>query len=309
MMDMNKKDERIIWAATRSALENGHKKNMRNGASGVRYWDLFEKGLTLLVWLLKLVRLYDRGHHQALDVKIEKHQLTYSELPESFNNFRILHLSDLHLDADPETTASIIKAINQLEYDLCVMTGDFRLKTHGRYKQLVPLLQKLVQNIQAKSGIYATLGNHDTYRMVADFEALGINVLCNETINLTKGAHQIALTGTDDVHYYFTENAIDCLENTPDGFKIALVHSPELYDVASENKYNLYLCGHTHGGQICLPGGKALLIHLYNGKHLSKGLWKNKDMIGYTSEGCGTSGIPIRFNSQSEITLFTLQKG
>jgi hypothetical protein len=87
-----------------------------------------------------------------------------------------------------------------------------------------------------------------------------------------------------------------------------LVHSPELFDLAAVNGYKLYLCGHTHGGQICLPGGIPVIRHLYNGKKYYRGLWQYNGMKGYTSEGCGTSGIPIRYNSHSEVTLFTLKQ-
>lgn len=308
MVNNNKKEDRIIWAATRSVLENGHKKNKRNGAVGIRYWDLFEKSLWAYVWLLKKTGLYNRGHKLALDVRLTEISLNYPELPEGFNNFKILHLTDLHLDTDIHTVDSIIHSIKNIKCDLCVMTGDFRMKTHGRYSQIIPLLKKLVKNIHADYGIYATLGNHDTYLMVREFEAMGINVLCNETVEIDKNKHKIILSGCDDVHYYFTDNAIQCLENSGDGFKIACVHSPELYDIAAGQMYRLYLCGHTHGGQICLPNGKPIFKHLYNGKKYVKGLWHFENMTGYTGQGCGTSGIPIRFYSQSEVAVFTLNK-
>ena len=306
MMNMKKPDDRIIWADTRSALENGHKKNKRNGTISIRYRDLFEKGLPLFAWFFKKTVWYQKGHKLALNIELIEHQLNYPDLPGAFHHFRILHLTDLHLDTDPKIVDAIILAIQNSTYDLCVITGDFRMKTHGQFQNMMPNLQKLLKNISAEQGIYATLGNHDSFLMVREFEALGIKVLCNETVALEKNNQQIILTGIDDVHYYFTDNAIRCLESSPAGFKMALVHSPELFDIAAENLYNLYLCGHTHGGQICLPGGKPIFTHLHNGKAYVKGLWKKEDMVGYTGQGCGNSGIPIRFHSQSEVTIFEL---
>ena len=87
--------------------------------------------------------------------------------------------------------------------------------------------------------------------------ALGIDMLINETRTLKRGAAEIHVTGTDDVHYYYTEAARVALEIAPDGFKVALIHSAELADVAGDAGFSLYLAGHTHGGQISLPGGTA----------------------------------------------------
>jgi hypothetical protein len=75
------------------------------------------------------------------------------------------------------------------------------------------------------------------------------------------------------------------------------------------NGYRFYLCGHTHGGQICLPGGYPVIRHLRYGRKYYRGLWRYRKMIGYTSQGCGTIGIPIRFNTVSEVTLAKLLKG
>jgi len=116
------------------------------------------------------------------------------------------------------------------------------------------------------------------------------------------------VTGVDDVHYYYTDMALEALEATPDGFKVALVHSPEIYDLAEEHGYALYLAGHTHGGQITLPNGRPIITHLNSGKHLAAGLWQHKTMTGYTSNGVGVSGLPVRYNTRGEISLITLKK-
>lgn len=300
--------DKIIWAASRLAIESSQKKNKRNGSTGVRHWQLFEKLLAIFVSVLKIVHLYDRGINNALNIKVKQFPLAYGNLPPAFNNFKILHLTDLHLDGNPKIASVIAQLIKTLEYDICVITGDFRMKNHGSVKNIFHPLKKLVEHIKAPHGIYATLGNHDSYLLADGFEKMGINLLTNESFEIKKDESSLVFTGVDDVHYYFTDNAIYCLEHAPKGFKIALVHSPEMYDVAAENNYSLYLCGHTHGGQICLPNGTPIFTHLYNGNKFIRGFWQHKQLLGYTSEGCGTSGIPIRFNSESEITLFTLKQ-
>jgi len=297
-----------IWAHTRSVLENDQLKNMRNGVKSRSYWKLFEYLLTNFSIGLKLFGLYDKGHRRALDIKINKITLEFDNLPQSFNGYKILQLSDLHLDSDMQLSQIITERIQTLNYDLCVMTGDYRLAAYGGFKNIIRPLRNIINSIRAKDGIYAILGNHDTYLMVEEFEKMGINFLNNQSIDIINTSDKISITGTDDVHSYFTDQAVVEMEKKNDAFKIALVHSPELYDVAADNNYSLYLCGHTHGGQICLPNGKALIAHLYNGKEYIKGLWKYKQMYGYTSTGCGTSGIPVRINSDSEITLFELKQ-
>lgn len=301
-------ENRIIWAAARSALESSQKKNKRNGSTGVRHWELFEKLLSSFIGVLKVFRLYQKGLDNALAIQLKSIKLQFPSLPPSFNGLRILHLTDLHLDGNPAIIEVIHSLLEQVTYDICFITGDFRMENHGSVKAIFSPLRQLIAKINPPLGIYATLGNHDSYLMVDELEQMGIKILTNETIAIKKGNDEIIITGIDDVHYYFTDNAIKSMEFSPQGFKIALVHSPEMYDIALQNNYDLYLCGHTHGGQICLPGGKPVFKHLYNGSDLIKGLWQKGTLTGYTSQGCGTSGIPIRFNSISEITIFELKK-
>ncbi len=142
----------------------------------------------------------------------------------------------------------------------------------------------------------------------APLEKNGIIVLTNETVNISRNKESLAITGIDDPHYYYTDTASEALNEKIPGFKIVAVHTPELYDIAAENNYDLYLCGHTHGGQVALPGGYPIITHVYTGKRFYRGPWKYRDMRGYTNQGCGVVGIPVRFNTISEIAMLTLQK-
>ena len=77
----------------------------------------------------------------------------------------------------------------------------------------------------------------------------------------------------------------------------------------SRSDFDLLLGGHTHGGQVCLPGGLPLVTHCQNGRRYAAGLWRHGGMVGYTSRGVGVSGLPVRFNSRGELTLITLRRG
>ena len=154
----------------------------------------------------------------------------------------------------------------------------------------------------------AVLGNHDPTDMVRPLEELGFEVLLNCSITLQRGTDEIVVTGLDDVHRFFTHNALNALLQAPEGFRIALVHSAEVADHAAAASYSLYLCGHTHGGQICLPNGRPIVTHLRRCRHASAGIWSERTMIGYTSCGLGVGDVPLRFNCRAEVAVITLHR-
>lgn len=280
----------------------------RRGTNG--YWIYKFKHQAILVFgaLLKATGLFKFGYKNARDIHVRQRVISPRALPEAFNGYRILHLSDLHLDSFEGLGESIAHAIAPLSYDLCVITGDFRSARHGQYKQVLPPLRRILSAVTATNGTYAVLGNHDTQAMSGDIEALGIHLLTNQSVSLARGNQRVFLTGVDDPHDYYTEAAMECMEDPIDGFRILLAHSPELYRLAAANSFGLYLCGHSHGGQICLPGGRPLMTCLDTGKQFFKGLWHYRGMIGHTSTGCSTVKIPIRFNCRPEVTVLTLKQ-
>ena len=125
---------------------------------------------------------------------------------------------------------------------------------------------------------------------------------------MRRGGQAIALTGIDDVHRYYTPAADAALAAlAADACGIVLAHSPEMAGEAAAAGYSLYLCGHCHGGQICLPGGRPLLTHLSRHRDLYAGLWRQGEMWGYTSMGAGLANPPVRFNCPGEVTEFRLR--
>ena len=233
--------------------------------------------------------------------------LEFPDLPPAFDGYRILHLTDLHLDHVDGTAEAAAELISGLAMDLCVITGDIRDSVHAPVRPVVDRLAHLLAPIRPADGMFGILGNHDSAAMVEPLEAIGVRMLCNEIAYLRRGTDLIHITGLDDVHRFHTEAAHVALDDAPDGFGIALVHSPEIADRAAE-KHRLYLTGHTHGGQICLPGGRPLMTGLKRHKAFVSGLWRHGDMIGYTSRGVGASVIPLRMNCQGEVALITLRR-
>lgn len=304
---ISNKLKREAWLERRKGLEQ-KKSKFKLKFNDKKHLSIIDICIEIFGVILRLCGIYQQGIKNAKQIKLKQIELSFKNLPESFHNYKILHLTDLHIDTIVGLEDILVNKIKEVNCDICFWTGDYRKYTSGAYKHIFPALQKITQNTHTKDGIYAILGNHDSYKMVAPLEALGINLLINESVKVKKGEEEILITGTDDPHYYPSEHHIAALNTQKAQFKIALVHSPELFEEAANNNYNLYLCGHTHAGQICLPGGFPPIKNLKRGRDYVKGQWKYRDMMGYTSAGCGASGLPVRYNCHGEITVIQLKK-
>ena len=297
---------RQAWAARRAQMETRDEKHTPFGLR-TRHWGEFKRLLLIFGFLLRTSRLFGAGIRRARDVRLVERELRFANLPAAFDGYRLLHLTDLHLDGLPQLDDAIAGLARGKPVDLSVWTGDYRFRVHGAYEQVLPGIAKILGAISASDGHVATLGNHDPAALVGPLEQLGLRVLTNETVTIRRGADTLHVTGLDDVHYFYTDAAAAALAGAPTGFRIALVHSPEAAPLAAGAGYALYLCGHTHGGQVCLPGGMPILTNSALHWRHAWGLWRRGDMLGYTSNGAGTSGLPVRFFSRGEVTLLTLR--
>jgi predicted MPP superfamily phosphohydrolase len=130
----------------------------------------------------------------------------------------------------------------------------------------------------------------------------------NEADTIVRGGQRIHIAGIDDAHFYRADNIEKAAANIPqDEFSILLTHTPEIYRQAAHAGFNLLLSGHTHGGQICLPGGIPITLDSVLPRRLGSGPWRHHGMHGYTSVGAGSSVVPVRFNCRPEITLHYLE--
>jgi uncharacterized protein len=297
-----------MWAGNRLWMETQNLVTKRYGGKRRQHWQALLLLVRTFGWGLKRIGQYERGFRNAARVVLREHEVHLPRLPPAFDGFQVLHISDPHFDGMPGLEETILALLGDRTFDLCVFTGDYRTELHGPFRAVMDALQRLVQGIHSRHGFLGVLGNHDDCHMVAPMEKMGIRMLINENVVLSRGTDRLRVVGTDDVHYYYTDQSLHALEVARDDFTIALVHSPELYDAAEQAGVALYLCGHTHGGQVCLPGGRAIVKHLRRGRHLPSGHWVHGRMQGMTNVGAGTSGIPVRFNSESEILALRLRR-
>lgn len=219
----------------------------------------------------------------------------------------MLHLSDLHLDMAADMPEVLGKAVRDLDYDLCVITGDLRARTFGDSDSAVQAMHEFRQYL--KGPVYAVLGNHDSIMMVPALEQMDIKVLLNEAVPLSKANDTIYLAGIDDPHYFRADNLERASEQIPDDtVTILLAHSPEIYRHAAFTDFDVMLCGHTHGGQICLPGGIPFMYNANCPRQMCKGVWRYQKLQGYTSVGAGSCVVDVRFNCPPEVTLHRLEQ-
>jgi predicted MPP superfamily phosphohydrolase len=263
-----------------------------------------------LATLFRITGLYAKGQRNALKIEVVEKSFCFPTLPTPFDQFRILLLTDLHLDGLEGLTEALIEHLQGLEVDLCLIGGDIRMMTYGPIAPCLRHLRRLLPHIQARHGLLGVLGNHDCLEMTPDFEEAGLIMLINESWSIDRSGEQLWIVGVDDPHFYKTADAETAFRAVPDkAFTIFLAHSPEAYQQAERHKSQLYLCGHTHGGQICLPERGPILTNSKAPRFTASGRWQYRNMTGYTSRGAGPSGIPLRFNCPGEITLITLVKG
>jgi predicted MPP superfamily phosphohydrolase len=256
---------------------------------------------------LKISGLYFRARRNADRIVVKRNDLTFKNLPSSFENFTILHISDLHVDLSKGAMKHLVEIVGTLHSDVCVLTGDYRGQTYGPFDAAMDGVAKV--RAQIKGPIYAVLGNHDTIQMVPRLEAMDIRVLLNECETLTRGDQRIYLAGIDDAHFYRADDIETAASSIPKGdFSILLSHTPEVYRQAAEAGFNLMLSGHTHGGQLCLPGSIPIKLEAALPRKMGAGAWKYLNMNGYTSVGVGTSILPVRLNCPPEATLHVLRR-
>jgi predicted MPP superfamily phosphohydrolase len=261
----------------------------------------------LLRTTLRLSLMHRRGQRNIFDIAIRRNELHIPDLPAAFDGFTLLHLSDLHVDIHPAFPQALVERISAVEYDIAVLTGDFRADTFGAYTAAMEGMARVSGSF--KGPVYGVLGNHDTIRMVPPLEAMGIRMLLNESIALERGDDTVYLAGIDDPHYYQSDNLEKACEHIPpQAISLLLAHSPEIYRRAAHVGFNVMLCGHTHGGQICLPGGRPLMCNARCPRRLCAGAWQYHQLLGYTSVGAGASIVGARFNCQPEVTVHHLRK-
>lgn len=265
---------------------------------------------SLLGALLRTTGLFNRGYRNYLDLRLQFREQTLQDWPKALDGFTILHLSDLHLDLDPALLPVILKALHKVSCDIAVITGDFLERCLAPNESQTRTLMQILGLLQTKSKLlYCVLGNHDSLHLAKTLEAKGVRFLINEAQNIEIGPHAFTLAGVDDAFVFGIHDVKTAFQRTPATLsRILLSHSPQIFEIAHQQSVSLMLSGHTHGGQICRPGGHPILSMRSIPRFAFKGHWTFENLKAYTSNGAGACHLPIRFNCPPEITLHSIRK-
>lgn len=256
---------------------------------------------------------------KGLDDRLETTHYTISseKIPEEFDGFRIVHVSDLHAAVIP----GIVDEIRSEKPDIVVFTGDMA-DDKGSYDPAVRFADKIIDI----APVYNVTGNHDLYRTdytkyQTELDETGVRTLRDETVRLNRGGVEIALSGIDDPFsedgktiYENINRSINAVESF-DGYHILLFHRANHMDAFKDKGFDLVLSGHMHGGQIRLPNGRGmcnpksswgcgtpLLFPKYFAGHYR---YNGTDMI--VNRGLGNPMILPRLFNRPEITVVILR--
>lgn len=237
-------------------------------------------------------------------------------LPAALRGLRILHLSDLHLGHHMHASqlARYVTRANAQQPDLIVITGDILDFDPSWIDRTLPTLGQL----RARYGVYAVLGNHDRYTGEDEVAAglarhTDIHLLRNTWTPLRVEDGTLYLIGLDDPSANFGQWAVDSfplrdvIADLPDdGPALLLCHRPDVWPLAVEAGIPLTLAGHTHGGQLGVPGSRRLCLASFITKY-QWGWFEEDGCHLYVSRGLGVVGSPIRIGAPREIAIHELQ--
>ena len=247
-------------------------------------------------------------------------EIRLRHLPHEFDGFTIAQLSDFHYE-DHFSVMPIRKGVdmvNELRPDVIVLTGDFvtvpmveyHRTTAYRFAKNSGPCAGLLSKLRAPAGIFAVLGNHDgasdpSY-VVHALQSHGIPVLMNRALPLERDKTRIWIVGIDDVLEGRPDLAA-ALSKIPSGeVTILLAHEPDFADEVVFAPVDLQLAGHSHGGQVWIPGiGAPWLPQL--ARKYPRGFYQIGKLALYTNLGLGTIRMPVRLNCPPEVTLITLR--
>jgi uncharacterized protein len=247
------------------------------------------------------------------DYEIREKTITIPNLPEEFKGFTIGMMSDIHssIFMNKEDMDEYVQAMNDLQTDLIVVTGDF---VNSQTDEVYPFAEAFA-NLRSPNGVYGCLGNHDFFaqdveRVAKVVDDCGVKLLRNDAVKIQKGKSYFNLIGVDDIGRNtdptdYMNKALAFAKN--DQPKIMMCHKPYYFQQAKDAGIDLTLSGHTHGGQIVFGTIDRVRISLSAlfSKYIS-GLYTIDQSHLYVNNGIGFTGLPIRINCPAELTVITL---
>ena len=231
------------------------------------------------------------------------------KIPQAFNNFKILQISDLHNKEFGKDQSYLVKHTKEISPDIIVITGDLI----DSRRTNIDIAIEYVKQAKEIAPIYFVSGNHEEYSKVYNelkkrLEELGVIILDDKREVIEKGGEKVTLLGLKDGASF--ADKIKVLKNKDDKFTILLAHRPECFNAYSKGNIDLVFSGHVHGGQFRIPfiGGLYAPGQGLFPKYTS-GIYIKNDTSMVVSRGLGNSGFPLRLFNRPELVVVTLQNG
>ncbi|MBV9469804.1 MAG: metallophosphoesterase [Abitibacteriaceae bacterium] len=255
--------------------------------------------------------LYDLQMQLGGGVRVVRQRIQVGQYPRGVPPLRAAYISDLHYGPTSGRVAArqAWRQAREAEPDILLLGGDFLYGDERGLPSLLRELQRWKRN-PPPAGMYACLGNHDHYgnceALITCLEACGVRVLLNDAVELPAPWNDVWIVGTDDIHVGDPQPEL-ALAGVPVGAcAIMLSHSPDICEYNALKRCGLTLCGHTHGGQVCLPNGDAPYLPSKWGKHYPAGIFRHAGSWIYVSRGVGTVSLPVRMWAPPDIGVFEI---
>ncbi|HEV2698087.1 MAG TPA: metallophosphoesterase [Terriglobales bacterium] len=258
------------------------------------------------------------GFVESNHARVVRLEISLPRLPEAFDGLTIAQLSDFHYDRfSIVPIRKAVELVNDLKPDVIALTGDFvtapifeEPSSLQRAAKTASPCAEILSHLHSPMGSFAVLGNHDGAaggpQIAAALREHQITVLRNKSVPLERGAARLWLAGIDDALRGLPDLGAAIGKIPTNEPIVLLAHEPDFADDASLSPIDLQLSGHSHGGQIWIPGiGAPWLPPM--AREYPRGLYRVGDLTLYTNIGIGTIRVPIRINCPPEVTLITLR--
>lgn len=249
---------------------------------------------------------FDSFYWENTHPEITRHKWPTEKWPKAARPYRLVLISDLHLKGFGAYEKKVAGIVSGLKPEMLVMAGDY-IEANDHFQGL----QEFLAMLPSQCLKFATLGNWDHWSGVkvkefsAAFSKLGIELLDNENKMIDSLPGPFSIIGVDDPTngWEKMEKAFDKVSEK--NFNLFLAHSPNVISRISEQPVDLLVCGHTHGGQVRVPGIKPFWLPKKCEGYVA-GFYEKDGKKMYVNRGLGTSVAPIRFLCRPEITVFEI---
>lgn len=248
------------------------------------------------------------GLAESTDLRVDRAAVPVPNLPAGFRGLTVAFVTDVHHGpfTSEDEVSGVVRTTLALGPDLIVLGGDY----HHADGKFIPACFDRLAPLDAPLGVFGVLGNHDNWRgrkaTQAGMKRARVEELTNAGVWLRRGNDRLRLAGVDDLLTGRVDVAA-ALGGVPRDDAVVLVsHNPDLAETLTDPRVGLMLSGHTHGGQVVVPGYGPPVVPSRYGMKYARGLVDAPETRVYVSAGTGMSGIGLRLNCRPEISLLTL---